>query len=413
MTTALIGSSLSRPGSIQPASVRPSVITQPFGDFIPIDRTDEYWVSIASFMRAYAAGTGRVVVHEYSAAKTWLARTEIAAIAAAEERWTRHSGHFGPEATVTCTAWNAATAWVKLDAYADGYPDMTWELDAWQVERGPHPTAYAPRPQELINSQIDREDIAELAIVGPKIAELAITETKIAPDSISTPLLQANAVAANKIAARAVETEKLAAGAVTAEKVAANAIETNHLAAGSVNADKIQAGAVESDKIAAGAIVTGKIAANVAATGMLIVSAADGTTVIIDGTSRMYRILASGSIDATLPASDPHHQEIVTLSGLGTWDTIPAHLSFIGTSLSPGETRALGTAYTYVTSPLHAAVSSGGSPTDPFLAIGSLCQIATFLNGSDQVVVGIGGNNMRTSSFHYYGRYNVLDEAAL
>jgi hypothetical protein len=408
--TALIGSSLSRPGSIQPAGVRSSVITQPYGDFIPIDATDEYWVSVASFMREYAAGTARIKVHEYNAAKQLLASTEIATITAAEDRWTRHLGHFGPEATVTRTAWNAATAWLKLDAYADGNPDMTWELDAWQVERGPHPTAYAPRPQELINSQIDREEIADLAIVGPKIEVDAVTETKIAPDSISTPKLQANAVTAQKVAAEAIETNHLAAGAVTAEKVSANAIETNHLAAGSVNADKIQAGAIESDKIAAAAIVTGKIASNVSATGMLVISAADGTTVILDGSSNMFKITATGTMSHTQGATSGG-SSTVDLTGLGALPTTPAHLCFVSegnaTSSHQHGFRFIETADVFVSG------TSGGSPTQRTRTINWQGNMIVLLATGAIARVLLGVDNSTGVSKTAYGRYYVLKEAAL
>lgn len=62
----------------------------------------------------------------------------------------------------------------------------------------------------------------------------------------------------------------------------------------SVGATQIADNAVTTPKLIANAVVTGKIASGVSVTGMLVISNASGT-VIIDGTSDMFRIIATGT----------------------------------------------------------------------------------------------------------------------
>lgn len=263
--TGLIGSSLSRPGNIQPGGDLPMPSAVPFGRFVPVDRLDDYWVSVWSFMRRHVAGVGHLYLAEYDAAGGLLALTEFGTLDAVETGWTRHSLHMGPNDQLGRRAFQIDTAKVKVVAWADGTPDMTWDLDGWQAERGKVLTAYAPRPQELVDQAVDR--------------------TQIADDAITTPKLVANAVVAGKIAAGAITAEKIAADAVTADKISAGAIDTEHLAA-TATIKRVSNDGAEVVIDGSGLTVTG---------GAITVHNPGGT-VVIDGTSNMFKIAATGTL---------------------------------------------------------------------------------------------------------------------
>lgn len=179
-------------------------------DYINVVRNDFYWFSFWEFLRSRTAGTYKVVLREYSAGNALLATTLLSQ-AAVETTWTRKSVRFGPNNQTPGTiVWDASTAKVKIAFFADGTPTGTWDVDGVQFERGKLITAYAPRPQELIDFQI--------------------TATQIADDAVTTPKLIANAVVAAKIATDAVTADKIAANAVTAAKIGAGAVTVGKLA---------------------------------------------------------------------------------------------------------------------------------------------------------------------------------------
>lgn len=243
--TGLIGSARSRPGNVQPGGDLPAPSAVPWGDFVPVDRLADYWISVWSFMRRRVAGTGHIYLAEYDASGGLLALTEFATISAVEARRTRHAIHMGPNEQLGRLAWQADTVKVKVVAWANGTPDMTWDVDSWQIERGKHLTAYAPRPQELVDFQVDR--------------------TQIADDAITTPKLVVNAVVAEKIAAEQIGTEHFQATATIR-------LVTNAGATVIIDEDGL-------------AVIQGKIEVR-----------NPGGTVIIDGTSDMFRIAATGTL---------------------------------------------------------------------------------------------------------------------
>jgi len=142
-----------------------------------------------------------------------------------------------------------------------------------------------------------------------KIATGAVETNHISAGAVKADQIDANAVTASKIAAGAVTADKIGANAVTANKINAGAITAEKIAAGAVTANKIAAGAVEADKIAANAITAGKIrsgaisANHISANGLHITNGKftltnEANTVIIDGTSNMFKIRNSGYLCA-------------------------------------------------------------------------------------------------------------------
>jgi hypothetical protein len=240
-------------------------------DFIPIVRTDFYWVSWYSFLRSRTAGNYKVFIRQYNAAGALLATTTDT-LSTVEADWTRHKQQFGPndQPGVGTVIWNATTAKIKIAFQADTTPTGTWDVDGVQVERGKLITAYAPTPQELIDGQI-----------GPtQLATNAVTTTKIADDAISTPKLQANSVTANEINANAVTSTKIAANAVVAGKIAAGVVTANEIAADTITAAEIAAGAVTASEIAANAVTAVKVAAEAISARNLAVGGWSGNLII-------------------------------------------------------------------------------------------------------------------------------------
>ena len=174
--------------------------------YIAIARSDFYWVSAWSFLRARTAGTYKMVIREYDAANALLATTTLP-ISAVQTEWTRLTQMFGPNTQYSPTGvvWNASTTKIKVAFFADGSPSGTWDVDGIQVERGKLITAYAPTPQELMDTQVGTTQIADDAVTTPKLIANAVTAAKIAALTIT----------ANEIAAGAITTSKLAAGAIT------------------------------------------------------------------------------------------------------------------------------------------------------------------------------------------------------
>jgi hypothetical protein len=74
----------------------------------------------------------------------------------------------------------------------------------------------------------------------------------------------------------------------------------------------------------------------------LKVTSSDGSTVIIDGTSDMFRIVASGTLTATFNAAPSAHISTVTLSSLGSFSTQPVVLWVVGTDNTSTAQRSIG-----------------------------------------------------------------------
>lgn len=143
--------------------------------------------------------------------------------------------------------------------------------------------------------------------------------------------------------------------------------------------------------------------------GLKVVSS-DGATVIIDGTSNVFKILTTGTTSHTASAGADTSTD-VTLTALGTFASTPAHLSFVSDTNTASSARRIGR---YIASAkVWASPSSGGSPVQEIRAIDWGIAISDRLNGSSECVVSIAVNNSTTISRTGYGRYYILKEVAL
>ena len=143
--------------------------------------------------------------------------------------------------------------------------------------------------------------------------------------------------------------------------------------------------------------------------GLKVVSS-DGSTVIIDGTSNMFKILASGTMSVTAVASTMAVITEVTLSALGTFTEIPASLSWVaqasGRRNQPPYVNEAGIVK-------FAATTSGGSPTSPSGTFDTLVRTSTTLDGSNFVKFAVEVSNATAGNLDYDIKYYILAEAAI
>jgi len=139
-------------------------------------------------------------------------------------------------------------------------------------------------------------------------------------------------------------------------------------------------------------VVLGKIASNPDDYGLKVVSS-DGSTTIIDGTSDMFKITASGTFSVAVLASAATSGE-VTLTGLGTVTVTPAILPMI--ALDDATNAAL----------REVGISIGTNNNS--YAVGYAYIV------SSQVHVGMLVNNLGSGSPHtFYCRYYTLLEVGM
>lgn len=149
--------------------------------------------------------------------------------------------------------------------------------------------------------------------------------------------------------------------------------------------------------------------------GKLVVSNAS-STVIIDGTSNMFKISASGTL-TNVGTANQQTGSSVTLTALGALSTTPAHLCFLNMgSSSPTVSSSMqsnpapvmaGVGLSWV------AGSSGGAVTTSSGSIQWYGQAWTVLDGSSQCVVNFTVDNYKAVAHPSWCRYYVLQEAAL
>jgi hypothetical protein len=136
-------------------------------------------------------------------------------------------------------------------------------------------------------------------------------------------------------------------------------------------------------------------------------------TVIIDGTSNMFKIQASGSQSKT-QADNSQGTASTTLTGLGTLSATPAHLSYVAIGNTNADTQRISPSHmTTSLFRVFVATTSGGSPTTPVWGVSEGLEVKTNLNASSQCVVSFTYANQSGASATTYSTYYILKEAAL
>lgn len=147
----------------------------------------------------------------------------------------------------------------------------------------------------------------------------------------------------------------------------------------------------------------------------LRVVTAGGTTVIIDGTSDMFKIAATGTTSVTAAAwttgAPQFGQTTVSLPGAGSFTATPAFLDFHSTTNDATSYKLAGVALD-AGSTVYAASASAGSPTTAELRLDYSVWGATILSGGTVSYV-VSANNVLGSSETAYRRYYILLEAAM
>ena len=154
----------------------------------------------------------------------------------------------------------------------------------------------------------------------------------------------------------------------------------------------------------------GKLAAG--SYGLKVISAG-GSTTIIDGTSDVFKIAASGTLSETA-ASHTDPAVSVALTGLGTFSSTPGHLSFASDTSSTSSQRQIGASfYLEYPSPMYIAGSSGGSPTSTVAAALSAWDESYTVLSSGTCYVYLLAHNADSVSHTAFLKYYVLVEAAM
>lgn len=148
--------------------------------------------------------------------------------------------------------------------------EIDWDSAQW--EQGEVPTAYGPKPDEILPGAIQNTMLALGAVTTDRVKAGAITNSLIAVGAIDARTLAADSVTNDALAPGSVNTEQLvvgsvvagaiAAGAIVADKIAANAITAGKIAADAIGAREIVANSITATEIAANAITANEIAAN-------------------------------------------------------------------------------------------------------------------------------------------------------
>ena len=145
--------------------------------------------------------------------------------------------------------------------------------------------------------------------------------------------------------------------------------------------------------------------------GLQVVNA--GSTVIIDGTSEMFRIQASGTLSlVTTSPTWPATTTSVTLTGLGALATQPAHLSMIAPDGAIDDHCYIGTIFALGDS--FVAVTSGGAVTTRRFTLTRWGTVSVRLNGAtNECIVTLTTANVSGLTFSFPTKYYVFEQAAL
>jgi hypothetical protein len=140
-----------------------------------------------------------------------------------------------------------------------------------------------------------------------------------------------------------------------------------------------------------------------------------GSTVIIDGTSDMFKIAATGTQSLNVGASSGETAVSVTLTGLGTYTTCPAYLA-VETADTTSQTSNRHSGQFRFNNGGFIASVSGGATTFQVVASSTVFNTGITLTGasSGNAVVTLWANNQSANAYANSGnRYWVLQEVAL
>jgi hypothetical protein len=138
-----------------------------------------------------------------------------------------------------------------------------------------------------------------------------------------------------------------------------------------------------------------------------------GGTVVIDGTSNMFKIIASGTVQHT-ELADQQGVSDTLFPALGDdWDTIP--IAFAGLSFFDGvigNVRQVNRAINMTKS--YAAHLSGGSPTKAIQGIEFEASLGSFINSTTGfAAIRLGFTNWSGEDRTVYARFHLCQEAAI
>lgn len=182
---------------------------------------------------------------------------------------------------------------------------------------------------------------------------------------------------------------------------------------GSITETKISDGAISTPKLAADAVIANVAniadtvlinAAGLSVTGGAVTVAGPDGTVIVDGTSNMFKIQATGTQSVGPIASGSDDYATTDLSGLGRQETTPACLFWVGDGNAIGSNQhpARFVAYTH---------APGGGELD--LEYIGQSSVRLTDDANDYVRVILFGSNESGSNRSFYQRWYVLKETIL
>jgi hypothetical protein len=145
----------------------------------------------------------------------------------------------------------------------------------------------------------------------------------------------------------------------------------------------------------------------------LKVTSSDGSTVIIDGTSNMFKILVTGTMTVSA-AANGQSTTTTTLTALGTFATTPSHHSHVAFNNTDSAGKYGVFSAFEEAGTTFAAATSGGAVTRQIIGLQKGAEVSTSLDGSFFCVVTLWNYNQGNGSISSrYCRYYVQEEAAL
>jgi hypothetical protein len=144
----------------------------------------------------------------------------------------------------------------------------------------------------------------------------------------------------------------------------------------------------------------------------LYVTGPDGT-VIVDGTSNMFKISASGTMSDTCPADTFERTVDITITSLGIVTETPALMAWIATTSGTTAQRRQSPYINSAGSAKFAATSSGGSPTSPSGTWDTMCSMSSRLNSGRVLVRMATSNALPSTSADFFAKFYVMAEAAI